>query len=125
MIFDPVGLSLRILRREFSGGTVVGLPYHIEITDNFIREGDGGYYHKLNYTFYNHYPKSTAKKPVQTVNDTYRTDTFEDLSDEYTDSILNKIKEEFGKYRWYEQFIFKKESISQGKRIIINLKNGS
>ncbi|MBS3163463.1 hypothetical protein J4427_02125 [Candidatus Woesearchaeota archaeon] len=122
MVFDPVGWSLEILKEKFSGGTIVGLPYHIEIIDDFRSERDESFRHKLNYTFYYHYRK---KKPIKTGNDTARTETPDDMPNEFADQILERIQTEFGGYSFYNNFIFEKKQITRGYRIVVARRDGS
>ncbi|MDD5650865.1 MAG: hypothetical protein PHF86_10700 [Candidatus Nanoarchaeia archaeon] len=116
-------LTVNILQKKFSYHGPLGLPYYIEITGNSHYESGVGYRYKLLYVFKNNY----MNKPGidYTYDWTATTDKQENLIKETIDIILQAIIDWRKEYSNFDKFIYVKQDIPGGQRIIIDKKNGS
>jgi len=114
--------SLFILNDKFAYNGPIDLPLEIRLQDLSESDRGEGYRHTVTYTFLSHY---VEEKVDYFYFYNAKTDQREDLAKELVDLIYNTIIDEFKDRSYYDKFLFVKEAIKGGYRIIITKKDGS
>lgn len=114
--------SLSILNDKFAYNGPIDLPLEIILQDSSESDRGEGYRHTVTYTFLSHY---VNEKVDYFYSYNARTDEREDLAKELVNIIYDAIINEFKDRSYFDKFLFVKEGIKGGYRIIITKKDGS